>query len=61
METKIEAAVIAKLTAYKNKRRLGVFADRAGIKITRLSEIIHGSRKITDHYLEKLISGGIME
>jgi hypothetical protein len=50
--------ILEQLREHKKARKLGRLATRSGVKLPRLSEILHSKREVTN-YLDKLIRGGL--
>jgi transcriptional regulator with XRE-family HTH domain len=48
------------LLRYRRERRLSELARNIGFSKNRLTELMHGKRKLTPYYLLKLIEAGVM-
>jgi transcriptional regulator with XRE-family HTH domain len=52
--------VQAALRKFKKERRLSELARNIGFSKNRLTEIMHGRRKLTLHYIIKLMESGVL-
>lgn len=52
--------VQAALRKFKKERRLSELARNIGFSKNRLTEIMHGRRKLTLHYIIKLMDSGVL-
>jgi len=52
--------VQAALRKFKKERRLSELARNIGFSKNRLTEIMHGRRKLTLHYIIKLMEAGVL-
>lgn len=52
--------VQAALRKFKKERRLSELARNIGFSKNRLTEIMHGRRKLTIHYIIKLMESGVL-